>query len=67
MEKRNVKFLDLKKINSKYTESFKEKFEIFLNKGWYILGENVSSFEKEFSEMFDTGHSVTVNSGYDAL
>lgn len=38
-----------------------------LDKGWYILGEEVTSFEKEFAEYIGVKHSIGVGSGTEAL
>ena len=38
-----------------------------LSSGWYILGEEVSSFEKEFASYIGSDFCVGVNSGLDAL
>jgi dTDP-4-amino-4,6-dideoxygalactose transaminase len=67
MVTRKIKFLDLKKINSKFEDEFKIAFSSFLDKGWYILGENVSAFEKEFARFCKVKHAIGVNSGLDAL
>ncbi len=38
-----------------------------LESGWYIIGQEVEAFEKEFSSYIGTGHAVGVASGTDAL
>ena len=38
-----------------------------LNSGWYILGEEVTNFEKEFASYIGTSHCVGLASGLDAL
>lgn len=38
-----------------------------LESGWYILGEEVASFEKEFTEHMGSAYCVGLNSGLDAL
>ena len=38
-----------------------------LESGWYILGQEVESFEKEFAAYLGAGQAVGVNSGTDAL
>jgi dTDP-4-amino-4,6-dideoxygalactose transaminase len=38
-----------------------------LKSGWYILGEQVSAFEKEFAEYIGTQHAIGVGSGTEAL
>jgi len=62
-----IKFLDLHKINQPYEAEFKQQFQQFLDKGWYILGENVKQFEKEFATYCGTKHCIGVANGLDAL
>lgn len=62
-----IKFLDLQKLNSRYEKEFKLVFHDFLNSGNYILGEKVSSFEKEFADYCSTNHCIGVSNGLDAL
>lgn len=62
-----IKFLDLHKINLQYEEAFQEKFKAFLDKGWYILGDSVKVFEKEFAEYCGTKYCIGVGNGLDAL
>lgn len=38
-----------------------------LDGGWYVLGQEVKAFEREFAEYLGIGHAVGVNSGTDAL
>jgi dTDP-4-amino-4,6-dideoxygalactose transaminase len=38
-----------------------------LDSGWYVLGSEVSSFEKEFAEYFGFDHAVGVANGTDAI
>ena len=62
-----IKFLDLHKINQPYEAYFQQQFQQFLGKGWYILGENVKQFEKEFATYCGTKHCIGVANGLDAL
>lgn len=62
-----IKFLDLKQVNSKYETELKTAFESFLDSGYYILGEQVSRFENEFSSYCGTKYCIGVSSGLDAL
>jgi len=62
-----IKFLDLYKINSLYETEFKQKFLDFLHGGYYILGENVKLFEKEFASYCNTKYCIGVANGLDAL
>ena len=38
-----------------------------LTKGWYILGEEVAAFEREFAEYAGARHCVGVGNGLEAL
>lgn len=62
-----IKFLDLQKINEKYSEEFKKAFERVLKSGWFILGKEVENFEKEFASFCGTKHCIGVANGLDAL
>lgn len=62
-----IKFLDLHKINLQYEPAFQERFRSFLDKGWYILGEEVQAFEQQFAQYCGTKHCIGVGNGLDAL
>lgn len=62
-----IKFLDLKRVNQEYHDLFKEAFDIFLNTGQYILGEQLLAFEKEFAHFCGTKFCIGVSNGLDAL
>lgn len=51
----------------KYKSEYIEKISKVLDKGWYILGEEVENFEKEFARYLGAEHVVGVASGLDAL
>lgn len=38
-----------------------------LDKGWYVLGEEVQAFEKEFASFIGASHAIGVGSGTEAL
>lgn len=62
-----VSFLDLKKNNLKYREELLKALERVLDSGWYILGDEVSNFEKKFAEYCGVTQAIGVASGLDAL
>ncbi|AWH72836.1 aminotransferase [Dokdonia sp. Dokd-P16] len=62
-----IPFLDLKKINAPFEQEFKNKFDSFLAKGWYVLGEEVQLFEAEYAQYCGTTHCVGTANGLDAL
>ncbi len=62
-----IKFLDLHKINLQYEEAFQEKFKSFLDKGRYVLGNEVQIFEKQFAAYCGTKYCIGTGNGLDAL
>ncbi|MGJ8693613.1 MAG: DegT/DnrJ/EryC1/StrS family aminotransferase [Thalassotalea sp.] len=62
-----IKFLDLKKINERYTNELKAACERVINSGWYILGQEVTEFERKFAEYCGAKHAIGVGNGLDAL
>ena len=51
----------------KYQKEFEQKALDVLRSGWYVLGNEVSSFEDEFAKYVGTKYSVGLASGLDAL
>ena len=62
-----IPFLNLKKINKQYEKEIKEAVNRVIDSGWYILGEEVKSFEEEFANYCGTKHCIGVGNGLDAL
>ncbi|MES2893451.1 MAG: DegT/DnrJ/EryC1/StrS family aminotransferase [Bacteroidota bacterium] len=62
-----VKFLDLQAINQQHRTQLREAFDRVLDSGWYILGNEVTQFEKEFANYTGTKHAIGVANGLDAL
>lgn len=62
-----IKFLDLKKITQQNADEFKEAVNRVIDSGWYLLGNEVSEFEKRFSEYCGVRYTVAVANGLDAL
>ena len=46
MKNKKIKFFDVQKINQKYDENFKNRFESFMKSEKIILGEKTEEFEK---------------------
>ena len=51
----------------KYQKEFEQKALDVLRSGWYVLGNEVASFEDEFAKYVGTKYSVGLASGLDAL
>lgn len=62
-----IPFLDLKKINAQYQAELKEACARVIDSGWYVLGNEVAEFEKEFATYCETEHCLGVANGLDAL
>ncbi|MFY8181543.1 MAG: DegT/DnrJ/EryC1/StrS family aminotransferase [Flavobacterium sp.] len=62
-----IKFLDLQQLNLGYQEQFQEKMRLVLDKGWFILGDEVKSFETNFANYCGSKHCIGVGNGLDAL
>ena len=63
----SVPFLDLKKINCRYLETFEGVFRRVMESGWYILGNEVKTFEDEFAQFCGVNNCIGVANGLDAL
>lgn len=62
-----VKFLDLHKINEQYRKEIDESIKRVLDSGWYLLGKEDESFEKNFAAYCGVKHAIGVANGLDAL
>lgn len=62
-----IEYENLKKVNEKLFDKYRESFDAFIKSGWYILGNNVAKFEQEFATFCGTKHCIGVASGLDAL
>lgn len=63
----NISLIDLKRQYKTIKEESDKVVLDVLSNAQYIMGENVKSFEKEFSEFLGVKHSVSVGNGTDAL
>lgn len=63
----NLPFLDLGAIQQSYAPALREAFERVLRSGWYILGQEVEQFEREFAAYCGARGCVGVANGLDAL
>lgn len=62
-----IKFLDLHKINESYKADFQYKLENVIQKGWFVLGDEVKTFETHFANYCGTKYCIGVGNGLDAL
>lgn len=62
-----VLLIDLQKEYQSISEELKNNLQKVLNSGVYVLGEEVNKFEREFAKYLGVNHTISVNSGSDAL
>lgn len=62
-----IPYENLSLTNKMFEDEYKVSFCKFVEKGWYILGEEVKSFEQEFASYIGTKHCIGLASGLDAL
>ncbi len=62
-----VPFLDLKSAYCELQAELDAAARRVLESGWYILGEEVEAFEREFAAYCGVRHCVGVGNGLDAL
>ena len=63
----NIPFLSFKHINESIREESLKAFENFFDRGWYILGEEVKTFEQQYATFNNVQYAVGVSNGLDAL
>lgn len=62
-----VPFLDLELTYVELKEEIDSAYRRVMNSGWFLLGEELSEFEKNFSRYISTQYSLGLGSGLDAL
>jgi len=62
-----IEYENLGRVNKPFVSEYRKRFDEILQSGWYILGKNVTDFEKEFADYCGTSSCVGVASGLDAL
>lgn len=62
-----IEYENLAKLNKPFFEEYELAFRQTLESGWYILGNKVQTFEKEFALYCETKHCIGLANGLDAL
>jgi len=62
-----VEFLNLQNVNTRYENELKEACSRVIDSGWYIAGNELDLFEKEFAKWCGSKHCIGVANGLDAL
>ncbi|MCE5298672.1 MAG: DegT/DnrJ/EryC1/StrS family aminotransferase [Methanoregulaceae archaeon] len=62
-----ISFIDLKKESQEISEEIRAAFRCVQERGWYVLGDELLAFEKDYAQYTGTQFCIGVNSGSDAL
>ncbi|MDB4178064.1 DegT/DnrJ/EryC1/StrS family aminotransferase [Gammaproteobacteria bacterium] len=62
-----IEYENLGKLNSVFFQEYQDSFKELLDSGWYVLGQNVKSFEENFAFYNEAKYGVGLASGLDAL
>lgn len=62
-----IPFLNLSQINNRFRAEIDARFKTILDKGWYLLGEQIAAFEAHFAAYIGTKHAIGCANGLDAL
>jgi dTDP-4-amino-4,6-dideoxygalactose transaminase len=62
-----IKFLDIQKITESFEPELSQALNRVIKRGWFILGEEVEAFEKEYSAFIGAKYCIGVANGLDAL
>ncbi len=62
-----IPFLEFAKLNAPYKKELMDAVSEVIDRGHYILGEQVEEFEKKFAAYCGVAHAVGVGNGLDAL
>jgi len=62
-----IKFLDLQTINLAHQQEIEERIVKTFRSGWYLLGNEVKTFEQHLAKYVGTNHAIGVANGLDAL
>ena len=62
-----VPFFSAGEINAQYADELKAAAARVIDSGWYVLGEELAAFEREFAAYCGVRHAIGVGNGLDAL
>jgi len=63
----DVPFLSLREVNARYAGELKAAAARVIDSGWYVLGDELAAFEREFAAWCGVRQAVGVGNGLDAL
>lgn len=63
----SIPYENLSLLHKDFDVRFQEKFQELTERGWYVLGEELNAFEKQFAQYCGTAYCLGVGNGLDAL
>jgi dTDP-4-amino-4,6-dideoxygalactose transaminase len=63
----NIPFLELKPTYEELRDEFDEAYHRVMDSGWYLLGNELESFESEYAQYCGVSHCFGVGNGLDAI
>jgi dTDP-4-amino-4,6-dideoxygalactose transaminase len=63
----DVPFLSLRDVNAPYVDELKAAAARVIDSGWYVMGNELTAFEREFAAYCGVAHAIGVGNGLDAL
>jgi dTDP-4-amino-4,6-dideoxygalactose transaminase len=63
----NIPFLNFEPMHSKLKSEMMEAFEKVYDGYWYIMGDHLKTFEKEYAAFNQVNHAIGISNGLDAL
>jgi dTDP-4-amino-4,6-dideoxygalactose transaminase len=62
-----IPYENLKRLNAPFEDELREKFNVVLGNGHYILGPELEAFENEYAAWHQVNYCIGVSNGLDAL
>ncbi|MDH4092133.1 MAG: DegT/DnrJ/EryC1/StrS family aminotransferase [Cyclobacteriaceae bacterium] len=62
-----IEYENLSRLNQPFLAAYAKKFKSVMERGWFVLGEEVSDFERDFAAYCGSHHCAGVANGLDAL
>jgi len=67
IKKDAILFYDLQRFTTLHKDAIKEAVDRVIDKGWFLLGQEVETFERHYAAYIGTKHCIGVANGLDAL
>ena len=62
-----IKFSDLEPLHNQIRNELDEAYYSVMNRGWFVMGEQLEAFESEYADYCGTKYCIGVGNGLDAL